>query len=69
MSQRELLINILKKIEEEQRGIMNGWAKGDYTGPSQDETIQRNSQALGCLEGLHIAGSIIDDILEELNDD
>ena len=67
MTIKEVLVSILKKISEEEKAIMEGWANGVFTGPSEYETIQLNSRALGEVDGLFTAKSIIEESLEELD--
>ena len=66
MSITEVLNSVLKKLEEEQKQVMLGWAQGAYTGKTMEETVQLNSKALGVLEGIHVSGCVVNELLEEM---
>lgn len=68
MTPQEVLVSILKEISEEEKNIMEDWALGNFTGPSEYETIQMNSKALGVMEGLDMVKTIINNILEEIKE-
>lgn len=68
MTIQEVLVSILRDISEEEKIIMEAWALGNFTGPSEYETIQMNSKALGVMEGLNLAKDVINHTLEEIKE-
>ena len=45
-------------------GHFEGWANGNYTGPTGEETLQQNAKALGSVNSLELILSWIDDVKE-----
>ena len=51
-------------------GHFEGWANGNFTGPTNDETIQQNSKALGSVSAIELILGWMDDAKNgELYDD
>jgi len=58
---------LVRGLKEAINSQKENWSAGAFTGPTEYETIQKNSQALGYIQALDLILEIIEDIGGVLN--
>ena len=57
------------KLEQAIEDIKDNWANGDFTGVTQEETIQKNSEAIGKVQQTAEILLMLDEMIDEDTED